>query len=61
MNLVDEVVHKYSVSTNFAINFGCGAGLNAFLLSKTFQNVSASISYVNNLRYCKILQQVVVL
>ena len=40
VELVEEAVRKYSVSTNSVINIGCAAGLNSFLLSTTFQKVS---------------------
>ena len=43
--MVEDAVGKYSVSTSSAINFGCGAGLTAFLLSKTFETVSTVDNY----------------
>jgi formylglycine-generating enzyme required for sulfatase activity/SAM-dependent methyltransferase len=39
VELVEEAVRKYSVSSNSVINFGCATGLNSFLLSTTFQKV----------------------
>lgn len=39
VELVEDVVKKYSVSTNSVINFGCGTGLTSFLLSTIFQKV----------------------
>ena len=41
--LVEDAVGKYGVPTNSVINFGCGAGLTAFLLSKTFKKVKTAI------------------
>ena len=42
VKLVEDAVGKYSVSTNSVINFGCGAGLTAFLLSNTFKKVKTA-------------------
>ena len=39
VQLVEESVRKYGVSTDSIINFGCATGLNSFLLSTIFQKV----------------------
>ena len=39
VELVEEAVRKYSVSSNSVINFGCATGLTSFLLSTAFQKV----------------------
>ena len=39
VELVEEAVKKYSVSSNSVVNFGCATGLTSFLLSTAFQKV----------------------
>ena len=39
VELVEEAVRKYSVSTNSVVNIGCATGLNSFLFSTPFQKV----------------------
>ena len=42
VEVVEDAVEKFHVSTNSVINFGCATGLTSFLLSATFEKVSIS-------------------
>ena len=39
VEVVEEAVVKFNVSTNSVINFGCATGLTSFLLSANFEKV----------------------
>ena len=39
VEVVEEAVEKFGVSTNSVINFGCATGLTSFLLSANFEKV----------------------
>ena len=39
VEVVEEAVAKFNVSTNSVINFGCATGLTSFLLSANFEKV----------------------
>ena len=42
VEVVEDAVEKFHVSTNSVINFGCATGLTSFLLSASFEKVSIS-------------------
>ena len=39
VEVVEEAVEEFGVSTNSVINFGCATGLTSFLLSANFEKV----------------------